>query len=669
MFAKVLIANRGETACRIARTCRRLGIAAATIHSSADREAHHVREIGHSIEVGGAPARESYLNAEAIVAAARATRAEAVHPGIGFLSEDPAFARAVEAAGLAFVGPTPETLERYADKSTAKHEARAARVPVIDGAAGAATPKEIAKQVRAMTPPVVLKAIAGGGGRGMRVLHDYDRLEDEIASAMCEAEKAFGRPDLLVEAFVDRARHIEVQVAGDGAGKVIHLFERECSLQRRHQKVVEEAPAPGLSDDLRSRLTAAACRIAKRARFRGLGTVEFLVSGARYVFLEVNPRLQVEHPATEMITGLDLVELQLRIAAGEGLAATQDAIVRAGHAIEARVYAEDVAGGFAPAAGRLRAFAIPSHAVRVDVGVAPGETISPHYDPLLAKVIAHGADRAQALSKLADALGETTILGVPTNVAFLCALLRAPEVIAGEVDNRFIDRNAAALVPPGPDNATPVHAIAASLWLFDQRTGDPTDPWTTRARFTGWRLGPAGQDPSRQPMRLVRIGGEDRGIAFGRMGGDGDIEVVVDGQPVALRMTVQGGDDYQVAVAGEVFMIQAVRDGDTVFLTGPFGNHTAAIAPYPSARDGAGAGAGQGRVLAPVMGQVAKVNVRVGENVSAGDVLVVQESMKMELRIAAPCDGVVTRIGCAEGDMIERHAFVAEVEPLKDAAE
>jgi 3-methylcrotonyl-CoA carboxylase alpha subunit len=670
MFARILIANRGETACRIWRTCQRLGVAAATIHSSADRDAHHVREIGHSVEIGGAAARESYLNAGAIVDAALDAGAEAVHPGIGFLSEDPAFARAVEAAGLAFVGPSPETLERYADKALAKREARAAGVPVIEGSGdGSADPARIADLVRGMPSPVVLKAIAGGGGRGMRIIRGYDRLEDEIASAMREAESAFGRPDLLVEVLVDPARHIEVQVAGDGAGKVIHLFERECSLQRRYQKVVEEAPAPSLGDELRGALVEAACRIAERARFRGIGTVEFLVSGGHHYFLEVNPRLQVEHPTTEMITGLDLVELQLRIAAGEGLALAQDDVTASGHAIEARLYAEDTADGFAPAAGTLRAFAIPAREVRVDVGVALGETVTPHYDPLLAKVIAHGTDRGQALARLAGAIGGTSILGIATNVGFLEALLNSPEVIAGAVDNRIIDRNIEALVAHRTDNAAPVHAIAAALWLLDQRKGPPSDPWTARAGFTAWRLGPCDRDPLRQPTLVVRIGGEDRGIAFGRTGWNGEIEILVEGQPVALRIADQDDDGYRVSAAGEVSVVGAVREGDTVHFNGPFGTHTATIARAPSARAGAGGGAGHGRVLAPVMGQVVKINVRVGETVNAGDILVVQESMKMELRIAAPCDGVVARIGCVEGDMVERHSFVVELEPLNEAAE
>ncbi len=669
MFAKILIANRGEAACRIARTCKRLGIAVATIHSSADRDARHVREIGESIEVGGAAAAESYLNSEAILKAAVATGAEAIHPGIGFLSEDPAFARAVEAAGLVFIGPTPETLERYADKAKAKREARAADVPVIDGSEhGSAKPTEIADQVRGMTPPVVLKAVAGGGGRGMRVLHGYDQLEEEIASAMREAKKAFGRPDLLVEALVDQARHVEIQIAGDGAGAVVHLFERECSLQRRHQKVIEETPAVGLSAEVRNALTSAACRIAKRARFRGLGTVEFLLAGDHHWFLEVNPRLQVEHPVTEQVTGLDLVELQLRIAAGEGLQVKQRDISVTGHAIEARVYAEDVAAGFIPAAGVLRSLSFPNGSVRVDVGVLEGEAVTPHYDPLLAKVIAHGADRTQALAALTDALNETSILGVATNLSFLRSLLRSKEVIAGKIDNRWIDRNIGTLLPRGPSDAGPVHAIAACLWLLDRRPGPASDPWTAPG-FTGWRLGPGGPSPTRRPTVLVRIGDVEQGIAFSKIGKDGAIEAVVDGAPVAIRIVPQDNGRYRVSLGARVLMIEAALDRDTVFLGGALGEHTVSVAPYPSARIDDKGAASEVRVLAPVMGHIVKINVRVGETVRAGEVLAVQESMKMELRIVAPCDGTVARIGCAEGDLVERHTFVAEVEPLMDAAE
>ena len=669
MFAKILIANRGEVACRIARTCKRLGIAAATIHSSADGEARHVREIGESIEVGGAMAAQSYLDGAAILKAAAATGAEAIHPGIGFLSEDAGFARAVEAAGLVFIGPAPQTLEHYADKAMAKRQARAADVPVIDGGEhGSAEPTEIADQVRGMAPPVVLKAVAGGGGRGMRVLLGYDRLEAEIASAMGQAEKAFGRPDLLVEAFVDGARHVEVQIAGDGTGKVVHLFERECSLQRRHQKVIEEAPAASLSAALRNTLASAACRMAKRARFRGLGTVEFLVDGERHWFLEVNPRLQVEHPVTEMVSGLDLVEWQLRIAAGEGLPVKQRDISVTGHAIEARVYAEDVAAGFLPAVGVLRSLSLPSGSVRVDAGVLEGEAVTPHYDPLLAKIIAHGADRAQALAALTEALDETSILGLATNVAFLRSLLRSKDVIAGEIDIQWIDRNIDALVPRGPGDAGLVHAVAACLWLLGRRAGPASDPWTAPG-FTAWRLGPGGPSPTRRPTVLVRIGEVEKGIAFSRIGKDGTIEAVVDGTPVIIGMVPQDDGRTLVSLGARVLVIEAALDRDTVYLGGALGDHTALVAPYPGARVGAGGAAGEVLVLAPVMGQIVKINVRVGDSVSAGAVLAIQESMKMELRITAPCDGVVARIGCAEGDLVERHALVAEVEPLKDAAE
>ena len=663
MIEKLLIANRGESACRIARTCRSLGIAAATVHSSIDRGACHVRTIGESIEIGGAPAAQSYLDGAAVIAAAGATRADAIHPGIGFLAEDPDFARAVEAAGLVFVGPRPETLERFADKAAAKREAARAGLAVIEGSAeGSADPGELLEMARALAPPLILKATAGGGGRGVRVVRDEDGLEEAIASAMREAEAAFGRPDLLVERYLERARHVEVQIAGDGEGGVIHLFERECSLQRRYQKVVEEAPAPGLAEALREALLEGACEIAARARFRGLGTVEFLVQGEVYRFLEVNPRLQVEHPVTEMITGLDLVELQLRIAAGEGLPLAQDDVVRRGHAIEARLYAEDARNGFLPATGVIRALRFPEQGIRVDSGVAVGETITPHYDAMLAKLIAHGADRGQALTTLRAALPGVSVLGVETNLSFLGTLLAHPSVVAGALDTALIERELAALTAPEESAPDLAFALAGYLKLLEYRRGPATDPWTALATFTGWRPGRAQKAPTRKPSFEVRIGERLREVAFSAINGEGYVAVRIGEESLRLKVEESGGGVYHVATGARALTVTALVDGDAVFLDGPMGQATARVSLY-AAGTAAESAAGEGRVLAPVMGQVTKVNIEVGDRVSAGDILMVQESMKMELRLTAPCDGVVEKLACAEGDMIERHSVVAEVRP------
>lgn len=373
MFKKILIANRGEIACRIARSCARLGIAVAGVHSSADRDALHVDSIGESIEIGGAPATESYLRMDAVIAAARRTGAQAIHPGYGFLAENPAFARAVEAAGLVFIGPTPESIERLGDKAAAKHEARAAGVPVLGGSEEPSRDAAaIAATVRGMPLPVVLKAAAGGGGKGMRVVRTLDTLEADIASAMREGASAFGDPALIVEPFIEHGRHIEVQIAGDGKGHVIHLFERECTLQRRYQKLIEEAPASHLDAALRAAMLSDAVRLGERLRYRGVGTVEFIVHDGQHHFLEVNPRLQVEHPVTEEVTGLDIVELMLRIAAGEGLPVRQQDLQVQGHAVEARVCAEDAAQNFMPSTGELVEVRFAASGVRVESGVRAG---------------------------------------------------------------------------------------------------------------------------------------------------------------------------------------------------------------------------------------------------------------------------------------------------------
>ena len=378
MFKKILIANRGEIACRIARTCHRLGIAVAGVHSAADAEALHVRMIGESIEIGDAPASESYLRIDAVIDAAKTSGAQAIHPGFGFLAENATFARAVEAAGLVFIGPTPEVIERIGDKASAKREAEAAGVPTVPGSRmPSEEPGEIAGIVRELGLPAMLKAAAGGGGKGMRAVSHLDGLANEIESAMREAKNSFGYPGLIVEKLVERGRHIEVQIAGDGRGNVVHLFERECSLQRRHQKLIEEAPAANLPPQLRDRMVGDAVRLGKRLNYLGVGTVEFILSGGTYYFLEVNPRLQVEHPVTEMVTGIDIVELMLRIAAGEGLPFVQGDVRCRGHAVEARICAEDPANNFLPCTGDLAYVKFPADGIRVETGVESGSTVPP----------------------------------------------------------------------------------------------------------------------------------------------------------------------------------------------------------------------------------------------------------------------------------------------------
>ena len=499
MFRKVLIANRGEIACRIAATLREMGIASVAVFSGADRGALHTRETDQAIEIGAADARASYLDVEALIRAARAAGAEAVHPGYGFLAENADFAAAVEAAGLVFIGPTADQIRTLGDKRAARDLAGRAGVAIVPGAAGN-TPAELAAAAQKLGFPVLVKAALGGGGKGMRVVADAAALVEAIESAGRVAESAFGDASIYLERHLERPRHIEVQVLGDGKGDAIHLFERECSLQRRHQKVIEECPSPAVNETLRERLTFAAVALAKSVKYRGAGTVEFLVGAdSKFFFLEMNTRLQVEHPVTELATGLDLVRLQLEIAAGGALRA-QQAIDRRGHAIEARVYAEDAAHGFLPQAGSLARVAWPrAPFVRVDRGVESGDAVPVHYDPILAKVIAYGDDRARAIERLTHALDETRLHGVITNLPFLKALLRADAVRQAAFDTEWIEREflagfTALASAPVPEAALAAAALAELLGAAS--AGDGTggvggadaraeDPF---AELGAWRL-------------------------------------------------------------------------------------------------------------------------------------------------------------------------------------
>lgn len=663
MFKKILIANRGEIACRIADTCRRLGVAAATIHSDADRDALHVRRIGESVRVGPAPASQSYLDISAIVAAARAVGAEAVHPGIGFLSENADFAQAVEDAGLVFIGPRPDTMRRFADKASAKREAVQAQVQVIDGGTRSwSSVQEVAQQVHAMRLPVMLKAVAGGGGRGVRVVASLERLEETIESAMREAQASFGLPDLLVEQFIDRPRHIEVQVAGDGEGGVLHLFERECSLQRRFQKVIEEAPAAALSDDTRRTVLEAAVRLARRVAYRGLGTMEFLVAGDNYWFLECNPRLQVEHTVTEEVCGLDLVELQLRIAHDGRLPFGQDAVHLSGHAVQARVYAEDPEAGFMPSAGRLLAVSLPADGCRVDAGVDTGSEITPHYDAMVAKVVARADTRSQAIARLRAALERCVLLGVKNNLAFLCRLLDDPAVLANEVDNRTIDRELARLQGV-PEPSPQVLAAAAAVWLGRWHPAEPRDPWSGHA---AWRLDDGLRQPSPTPSLLLQRGERQWGIALAAAAaGDeanGETRIAVDGQLMRVRLRADAVRQglWHALVDGTALPLHVVAEPQALHLQLREASWRLELLPYlPDASREEGR---SGRLTSPLMGKIIKVNVRPGDAVRANEPLIVLESMKMEISIDAPHDGQVAALHCEAGDLVERHALLAVVE-------
>lgn len=664
LIQKLLIANRGEIACRIARTCRRLGVAVATVHSAADRDALHVRDIGESIAIGAAPASQSYLNAAAILRAAVQVGADAVHPGIGFLSEDPNFAEAVEAQGLIFVGPRPDTMRRFADKWAAKHEARQAKVPVIGGSEGSSSDAAaVERMIRGeMRLPVVLKAAAGGGGRGVRIVRSFDGLLGTIESAMREAQSSFGRPDLIVEEFVENARHLEVQVAGDGHGGAMHLFERECSLQRRFQKIIEEAPAANLSAELRERILADAVNLARRVDYRNLGTMEFLVAGDRHFFLECNPRLQVEHTVTEEITGLDLVEVQINIAVSGQLPLAQERVAANGHAIQARVYAEDSAAGFIPSTGRLQRVEFPQN-LRVETGVETGSEITPHYDSMIAKLVAHGADRAQALDRLFAAVEQTIVFGVETNLGFLMRLLKHPVVRAGTADNRFIDRELMQATPAVPPEQGSV-AVAAALLLAYWNVAAPEDNvglWTGSGDLLGWQYHDgSGVAPKVPAFSLTGTDGREWPVAIGPMTAEG-LTVFIDGAALVVRLQPLLDGRYQVELGACIFTVAASMDDASVRLHGPFGALAFTVVPFLSLAAAAGTQGGQ--VLAPMMGVVAKVKVKPGDVVNKGDVLVVQESMKMELVIEASCAGTVAAVNCAEGDMVERHQVLIDITP------
>ncbi|MEO1136394.1 MAG: acetyl-CoA carboxylase biotin carboxylase subunit, partial [Pseudomonadota bacterium] len=453
MFKKILIANRGEIAVRVARTARRMGVATVAVYSDADRDAPHVCACDEAVHIGPAPAAESYLKADKIIAACRKTGAQAVHPGYGFLSENERFANALDAAEIIFIGPTAQTIRAMGSKSAAKDLMEAAKVPTTPGYQGEDQSVDTFKREAARIGyPVLLKATAGGGGKGMRMAAREEDLEDALRSAQREAKSAFGDDRFLVEKYVAKARHLEVQIFGDGKGGVVHMFERDCSVQRRHQKIIEEAPAPNLPEATRAALLKAGVDAGKAVNYRGAGTVEFLYdAGANAIyFMEMNTRLQVEHPVSEMITGLDFVEWQLRIAAGEGLPMTQDQIQERGHAFESRLYAENPAQSFAPSIGTLTTLRLPNETARIDSGVEEGQAITPFYDPMIAKIITHGATRTEALGAMRAALSETRVAGLETNAAFLHALAAEPDFITGDVSTRFIEEHEATLFAKAP---------------------------------------------------------------------------------------------------------------------------------------------------------------------------------------------------------------------------
>ncbi|WGH77636.1 ATP-binding protein [Jannaschia ovalis] len=642
MFRKILIANRGEIACRVIDTCRRLGVATVAVHSDIDADARHVEMADEAVSLGGAAPADSYLRGDAIIAAARATGAEAIHPGYGFLSENPDFVAAVAAAGLVFIGPSADAIRAMGLKDAAKALMEEAGVPVVPGYHGRdQADVRLAQEAARIGWPVLIKAVAGGGGKGMRRVDREAEFYDALGAARSEAKKAFGNDTVLIEKFVATPRHIEVQVFGDGE-TALHLFERDCSLQRRHQKVIEEAPAPGMTPEMRAAMGAAAVRAAEAIGYAGAGTVEFIVDASdglranRFYFMEMNTRLQVEHPVTEAITGVDLVEWQLRVASGEPLPARQEDLSIRGHSFEARLYAEDAAAGFLPQTGTLTHLEFAPGA-RAETGVRAGDTISPWYDPMIAKLVLHGPTRATALLALERALARTRVAGTVTNLAFLRRLARHEGFAAGEVDTGLIDREVETLAArPEPSDAVRALAALGALGL---------DAGGARGGFHLWA-----------PL-----------VWTARLDWRGD--------PVEIRVTGLGHGNWRVDAGEGVLEVTGGAEGWRIdgravpaqVVAGPGAVHVfwddAFTFGRPDPLDVArAAGAAAGTVEAPMPGLVKSVFVTAGQTVAAGDRMAVLEAMKMEHTLTAPRDGVVAEVLAEAGAQVEAGAALIRME-------
>ncbi|QXQ97015.1 acetyl-CoA carboxylase biotin carboxylase subunit [Streptomyces sp. JUS-F4] len=644
MFDTVLVANRGEIAVRVIRTLREQGVRSVAVFSDADADARHVREADTAVRIGPPAASESYLNVAALLEAARRTGAQAVHPGYGFLAENAEFAQACADAGLVFIGPPASAIALMGDKIRAKETVAAYGVPVVPGSSGSGlTDAQLEEAAREIGTPVLLKPSAGGGGKGMRLVRDAAVLADEIAAARREARASFGDDTLLVERWIDRPRHIEIQVLADAHGNVIHLGERECSLQRRHQKIIEEAPSVLLDAETRAAMGEAAVQAARSCGYVGAGTVEFIVPGndpASYYFMEMNTRLQVEHPVTELITGLDLVEWQLRVASGERLPYAQQDITLTGWAIEARVCAEDPSRGFLPSGGTVLALREPQGGgVRTDSGLSEGVPVGSLYDPMLSKVIAYGPDRATALRKLRAALEDTVILGVPTNAGFLRRLLAHPDVVSGDLDTGLVEREAEGLVPDGVPDEVYAAAAAVRLDALAPRpdAGGWTDPFSVPS---GWRTGGV-RAPLVFPLRVA-----------GR-------EPVTQNPPASATVTAD-----RVTVEQDGAVVHFHRSGDWLGRDGDAW-HVQDHDPVEASLSGAGRG-GADTLAAPMPGTVTVVKVAVGDEVEAGQSLLVVEAMKMEHVIAAPHAGTVTELDVTAGATVAMDQILAVVVPVAD---
>ncbi|MBD8637489.1 acetyl/propionyl/methylcrotonyl-CoA carboxylase subunit alpha [Stenotrophomonas sp. CFBP 13725] len=658
MFNKILIANRGEIACRVIATCRALGIATVAVYSDADRNARHVRLADEAVAIGPAPAAESYLRAEVILDAARRTGAQAIHPGYGFLSENAAFADACAAAGIVFIGPPASAIRAMGDKSAAKALMQQAGVPLTPGYHGDnQDPQFLRGQADAIGYPVLIKASAGGGGKGMRRVDDSAAFIDALASCQREARSAFGNEHVLVEKYVLRPRHIEIQVFGDRHGNVVHLFERDCSVQRRHQKVLEEAPAPGMTAERRAAMGKAAVDAARAVGYVGAGTVEFIASpDGDFYFMEMNTRLQVEHPVTEFITGTDLVAWQLQVAAGQPLPKRQDELAIHGHALEARLYAEDADKGFLPSIGTLRHLRLPTPTanVRVDTGVEEGDTITPFYDPMIAKLIVWDINRDAALRRMQQALADCQVVGVTTNAGFLRRLVGTASFSQAKLDTALIEREQEALAAPaaGDESLWALAAIAAAVTTPTARVDarDAQSPWQAQ---DGWRIGETAARtlPLQQGERehVVRVTVQPGGWQVRR-----------DAEPA---VTVQGSFNdghLEVVVQEQRLRVGVQRDGVQVYLFTAQGQQRFTV--HDPVGESEQASADAGSLLAPMPGKIVATLVEPGSKVTRGTPLVVLEAMKMEHTLAAPADGTVHGYRAKAGEQVGDGAVLVDFE-------
>ncbi|AKJ31383.1 acetyl/propionyl/methylcrotonyl-CoA carboxylase subunit alpha [Caldimonas brevitalea] len=655
MFKKILIANRGEIACRVAATARRLGVRTVAVYSDADAQAKHVAACDEAVHLGGPAPRDSYLQIERVLAAARATGAEAVHPGYGFLSENEAFARACADAGLVFIGPPAAAIAAMGSKAAAKSLMEKAGVPLVPGYHGDRQEPEFLKaQAEAIGYPVLIKASAGGGGKGMRAVARPDEFEAALASCKREAKASFGDDHVLVERYVTRPRHIEIQVFGDRHGGYVSLFERDCSVQRRHQKVLEEAPAPGMTPERRAQMGEAAVAAARAVGYVGAGTVEFIAEqDGRFYFMEMNTRLQVEHPVTEAVIGHDLVEWQLRVAAGEPLPVAQHELRLRGHAIEARLCAENPEAQFLPATGRLQVFRTPASAtefavapVRLDAGVREGDAISPYYDSMIAKLIVWGEDRAQALARLDQALGQTHIVGLHTNLAFLRRVVRSRSFAQADLDTALIEREREALFgAPALDLGCATAGVAA-LALQEDAGSETTDPWSRR---DGWRMHGA----ARRRLDLELAGQRHTAtLEYRRDGLYLQLPGDETGQP--LRTRSLGDDRYDVTLGEHRWTLAVYRHGDHIAVYAPDGSTS--LTWHDTIAHAADAAHDSGRLTAPMPGKLIALHVQAGQTVRRGQALAVMEAMKMEHVIVAPADGVVEELLFRVGDQVAEGA-------------